>query len=472
MLTKDNHEVSGQYYRVDDRTVLNLGTLTSLWRSRGGLFGNKEHRLSYSSTGESLSVPLAEDQIKTLFNKLADDGTFIRIGEKLINTKTLQSLRYESGKLYYQQPGDDGEEKISRADADAIFSRLTEQKRFMRIGDHVVNMNKVVNAWFVKSGFLSNSSLHINFMGSSNIEIDMERQKAQAVMADMTQRPQFSMVGKEVVNVALGGNVWIEGKDLHITYPGTSCTVPIEESRAATVMGLFSDKFGYETVAGQKLNRNITSSLWAYKGGWFFGRDDLSFKILNKEGYINTSFEKAKAVRDKMADGDDYVRIDKFAENINSLAYLRYDGKRLYMRQGTSDSDYKMDRDSAETLLAKVARNEKFVQVGDWLVNVEMIGGAAYDDKTLALRVGQATKDVRLSEEQAKAVLDKICAYGEDKKMAELKRREAMNEDPSIAFDADLLADVYEEIASAQTNTLVMMVAVNAAVSASVSAGR
>ena len=466
MQTEKEPKLSGQFLTVDDGAVINLSSVTSMWRDKAGLFGRGDDRLRFSFCGEDYKRPMDDDRITALFNKLVDDGSFIAIGDELINTSTLQSLWYDSGKLYYQQAGDDGSVRMPQNEAEQIFDKLLEQKKFMRIADEVVNMNKVVNAWFEEAGWLSSDKLRLNFIGDSSTTIYVDERQAKAAMDQFAKRPHFAEIGGEIVNVAMAGNVWLSGKKLHISYPGTSCTIRMGSETGRHLYDVFDEKFGFHEVGDELLNGNMVSSADATKGGWF-SSDRVRYKILRDYGSISENYKDAQSLVDSFAAQDNYVEIEGDVLNINSLSSIYYDGKKLRIAQGTETESWRMDQLAAEEIIAKVLKDEKFVEMDGGAYNIEMAVEYSYEDGALHMNIGRDTEEIQMSPQQAEKILDIIRDYGMKRHEESLKRRTDINEvEADAVWSPDMLADLYAEIAREQNqammNAAVVLTVINA----------
>lgn len=456
-----NHEINGQYYSPDENSIINLATVTKLWHQDDGLFSTKD-RLYFTSAGEDSYTEKSPDEIKDLFNRMADDGSFIQIGKKLINTKSIQSARIEGKYLYYQLAGDEEYEKMTADEARPILDKLSQQKRFYRVDeDHVVNMNKVVNLWFKPGGFMSNDRLRINFMGQSDMTIDMPQSEARRVMSDAERRPQFKRIGNETVNIAVAGNIWADGDTLHIKYPGTSCTIDME--RPADIgLSYFDAKAGYISVGDERVNPKITSEGYYSEGFWWF-KPKFHFNILSDSVSMVSETRQSEAAFQKLAAMDDYVQIDDKVVNINSIGKANYDGKHLNYTQGPDENYERVSADEAEAIMNKIFRHEKFVEIDSEAVNAQFAARMEYDGKKMTCVLGRDEHSFKISQSEAQSILDKVKGLG-IKKQADLDAiksspRSADDADDDV-FDPDLLAEIYEEIDTMHTTNIATMAAV------------
>jgi hypothetical protein len=452
-------ELSGQYYSASDNELINLATVTKLWHEDVGLFSTKD-KLYYTSCGEDYSVDKSPDQIKELFNNLSVDSAYIQIGEKLLNTKSIQMANYDGKRLYYQLAGDEFSLKLDKNEAEEILAKLEDQKRFQRIKDHVVNMNKVVNIWFAKGGWLSNDRLKLNFIGQSDLSIDMSSTEAASAQNDACARPQFKKIGGETVNIALAGNVWEKDGTLHIKYPGTSCQIDLGSS-ASMALEHFNHNSGYVSVTSEKVNPKITSKLWYTEKG-LLSSPRFRFKVLDDELSVVADPSRSKAVMSALDKDEDYVRIGKKLININSVGKASYDGKRLEYTQGASSYTVKMAADTASKALERIIKHEKFLDIEGTAINAQFASHFNYESGKLRCKLGREEESFKVPADKAASILGMVKELGlkKEAQLNKIRKGLASSEEEGVAWDPDLLAEIYEEIDTMHTTNTVIMVAV------------
>ncbi|MED5422989.1 MAG: hypothetical protein VX740_06080 [Pseudomonadota bacterium] len=452
-------EINGQYYSPEENDVINLATVTKLWHADDGIF-SKSDKLYFTSCGEDYDVKKSPEEISALFNKLSNTGAYIEIGDKLYNTKSIQSAYFEDGKLYFQVAGDEESSKMSEGDAEKILSKLLEQKRFQRIDNHIVNMNKVVNIWFEKGGWFSNDRLKINFMGQASAYINMSERDAERAQQETLKRPQFKRVGGEVINVAIAGNVWKKDNALHIQYPGTSCKIELRPNDH-NVLDLFTPKAGYTSIGGEKVNSKITSCAWRTEGG-LFSKPRFKFNILSDTFGVTAKPELSEMAMANFAEDADYIYIGEGLINMNAIGHAYYDGKELHFSMGTDDHSQKMDKAEADKTMAALYAHEKFTKIEEHAVNIQFASRLKYNNDKLSYTLGRDEYTHEISAEDAKSILNKVKELGQEKErhLAELRANYLHDDNEETAWDSDLLAEIYEEIDTMHTTNTVIFVTV------------
>ncbi|MEC7029766.1 MAG: hypothetical protein VXW91_08805, partial [Pseudomonadota bacterium] len=222
----------------------------------------------------------------------------------------------------------------------------------------------------------------------------------------------------------------------------------------------------FHEVGDELLNGNMVSSADATKGGWF-SSDRVRYKILRDYGSISENYKDAQSLVDSFAAQDNYVEIEGDVLNINSLSSIYYDGKKLRIAQGTETESWRMDQLAAEEIIAKVLKDEKFVEMDGGAYNIEMAVEYSYEDGALHMNIGRDTEEIQMSPQQAEKILDIIRDYGMKRHEESLKRRTDINEvEADAVWSPDMLADLYAEIAREQNqammNAAVVLTVINA----------
>jgi hypothetical protein len=458
-------DLAGQYYSPAEDKVINLASVSKLWYQEDGIFTAKD-RLYFNSCGETYHVDKSTDGISALFNKLADDGTFIQIGEKMVNTKSIQHAHQGKNRLYYTIANNTECEKLTPEESEVVLSKLESLKRFQRIGTHVVNMNKVTNMCFATAGFLTNDRLKINFLGEEDISIEMSEMEAKQIQQAALSRPQFKDIAGDVINVAVAGKVKLKDDMLHIQYPGTECDLKIN-SHQGNPMENFTEDAGYISITDStsqtqnKLNTLIASEAWYSKAGMIFS-PRFYFNILSDEMSVISHPAQSQSIMDQMRETADYVAIGESVVNINSIGRAYYTGKKLCFSQGTEEYSKRMSVDEAVDILEKILAHDKFIEIDGAAVNAQFASHFHVKSNKLKCTLGQESYTFNITAAEAQHVFQKIKEFGlqKDRQITDIRNNSQDDSDHEAVWDADLLAEIYEELDQIHSRNMLLMTAI------------
>lgn len=463
-------DIEGDYYRLNEEGIINLASTVKLWHDTSGFFKPEDH-LYFKSTGDTYSKEKDQESITALFNHLVKDGSFIKIGEELVNAKSIQALHYNGKKLETIIVGDYKEYKMSELEANSIISVLKGQKRFALIDDHIVNMNKVVNVWFKEAGMFSKDRLKINFLGDAEMYINMSKKAAQQAIETSAQRPQFKIIHGEAVNIALAGNIYAENNELHLYYPGTSCVVKTDGT-VSLIIDEIHQQGSYQKVNDELINPKIIS-LAEKDGAGFLSSAKITFNILSEDFCVKGDGGDLEQSYKTLEEDADLVILPEGLVNINAISLAYYEAGKLHYKVGADDYTQKMSQIEAQDILDQLIAHEKFMNISGKAVNIQSASFFETTEKGLQGRFGRTTEKFPLTAEQSATILQKIQQHSRVFKKIMQGKYDSFNikEQAEATWDPDLLAEIYEEIDSMYTtNTVVMCAAVSVMVTSNAGA--
>lgn len=446
-------DLSGLYFAEEPDDLINLESCSRI------NYDGKKFR--YTVAGETGGTRMDPTRASAIFNALAQKSPFVPIGEDLVNIKSVQTFSYDGKKLRYHQAGDDFSEKMNPADRDRIYAQILKDDRFLRIGDDIVNMNTAATFSFARGGWLSNDRLKIEFVGDHTAEIDMTQDRARDIIAEAAKRRHFRAVGGSAVNLMLAGAVSPDSSGLKLAYPGGDKYVEVSAIEASDFIGGLGERDGFIQINGQAINQPLTGSAEISSG--LFGGHSLETEILGNTASVKGNVPDLSAVFAKMASSEHYLVAGEKAVNIHTLASITYDGKKLRFHQGTDEEAIRMDESRARAIIDKVGKLDKFIPVGDALVNASLAAEFRYDGKKMHYVVGREEYDVPMDATAAGAIINKVKAYG----TAKAARNEKAGAGAETLLDADYISNLYEEMDAVHssmmlTNIIVMTTIINA----------
>ena len=468
----EGHKLSGGYYSPLSGELINLNAASELWLT-GDCASEDSCKLNYKSCGEDYHTYKSTGEVTQLFNKLANDGLFIPVKDKLINTKSIQSVWYdeEKSELAIYKGGDAEYIKMDREMADHILDELCKQRRFQRVKDYAVNMNKAINMWFehgIRSMF-EGDKMRVLFLGGHSIYINMDKNTYEEFKDEAQQRPQFKDIAGEIINLSLAGNVWADGKDIRIGYPGSNVYITAGRDAMRQALQHFGPEQGYLRLADELLNPNLLTSASSKKGG-FFSRPKLTFQIASSGYYIKGETPKIDALLAELEQRDDYIRIDDQRININSISLAYYHGNKFHYAQGADEHSVKMPYDEAKQLLDKINKQSQFLNIDGKIISAQFATSFKFYDDALNIEIGTNSHRFEMSKEKAYEMIEKVENYGIERaeKINELRKMGADKLLQSGAFDPDFSAELYEEIDDYHVNNTALFAATNAAITTTI----
>ena len=188
-------------FKNPDGIDINSKALTKVWQETGGIFAQKT-RLRYSSTQfKKQSIePSSQEEIAQIFNDLCATGTFVKAGQELFNKAHISNAYYNDQKMYVNLNGKKERVNITDSEAQNFLSELDREKSFFCIGDHVINMRKIVDMGFVEKGLFSDDKLTINLLGNTKLSFPMNKSEAKQVIDILLQRKDVEFKDGRAIN--------------------------------------------------------------------------------------------------------------------------------------------------------------------------------------------------------------------------------------------------------------------------------
>lgn len=364
--TKYASAFSGTFIPVGDKAV-NVNLIGYASSSNAVVLGS-----SSSGRGYPERVNLRENN-DAILSALSENKSFVRLGENVINTNMIGFATSRNVIVTGSSTSGRGyPERLSIGEkGESFLNELEKRPNFIRVGEAVVNSNKV--------GYVNKNNVIVTGSSTSGRGYP-ERfsigDDAQDIMDAFAKLPNFIKVGDDIVNANMIGYA---------------------DERTLVVPGCSSSGRGYPQTYDVTDNQDILNTLADLPN---FVRVGKSVVNIHKIGYADQRSlivtgsstsgrgypktidiqDDSQAVFSELAKHSQFIKAGNNIINANMVGYA--DDRSIVVTSSSSSGrgyPKTLDvRENSEAILSALAKRPNFIRVGDVLINLNKVG---YVDK-------------------------------------------------------------------------------------------